>query len=151
MKTTANDLVQSVKRWAADGPPTTPDRTTTILVVDDEEPLLRYVNRVLTGAGYRTTLATSGPAAIEAAARERFDLLVTDVSMPEMSGAQLVLRLRQDDPDLKVLYLTGCTDQLFEEKATLRHEEAFLEKPCSAIELLQAVELAITGRVTRAI
>jgi len=62
-----------------------------------------------------------------------------------------VLRLRQDDPDLKVLYLTGCTDLLFEERATLRQEEAFLEKPCSAIELLQAVELAITGRVTRAI
>jgi len=150
MKTTANDLVQSVKRWA-DSPATASDRMPRILVVDDEEPLLRYVNRVLSGAGYLVTLASGGPAAIEAAARDRFDLLVTDVSMPEMSGAQLVLRLRQDDPDLKVLYLTGCTDLLFEERATLRQEEAFLEKPCSAIELLQAVELAITGRVTRAI
>ena len=150
MKTTANDLVQSVKRWA-DSPATASDQTPRILVVDDEEPLLRYVNRVLSGAGYLVTLASGGPAAIEAAAGDRFDLLVTDVSMPEMSGAQLVLRLRQDDPDLKVLYLTGCTDLLFEERATLRQEEAFLEKPCSAIELLQAVELAITGRVTRAI
>jgi DNA-binding NarL/FixJ family response regulator len=57
------------------------------------------------------------------------------------------LRLRQDDPDLKVLYLTGYSDRLFAEKTTLSNQEAFLEKPCSIVGLLQAVSLAITGSV----
>jgi two-component system cell cycle sensor histidine kinase/response regulator CckA len=120
-----------------------------ILVVDDEEAIRRYVDRVLSGAGYRTTIAVDGADAIAAAARgDRFDLLLTDVVMPEMTGAELARRLRRDDPDLKVLYLTGCSDQLFDEKATLWHEEAFIEKPCTAAGLLQAVSLAVTGRVT---
>ena len=64
--------------------------------------------------------------------------------MPEMTGAELALRLRQDDPDLKVLYLTGYSDRLFAEKIRLCDEEAFLEKPCSVAGLLQAVSLAMT-------
>ncbi|PYP34630.1 MAG: hypothetical protein DMD48_15505 [Gemmatimonadetes bacterium] len=76
------------------------------------------------------------------------DLLLTDVAMPKMTGAELARRLRLNDPDLKVLYLTGCSDQLFEEKATLWHQEAFLEKPCTAAGLLQAVSLAVTGKMT---
>jgi two-component system cell cycle sensor histidine kinase/response regulator CckA len=119
-----------------------------ILIVDDEESILTYVDRVLSKAGYRTTLAMNGPDAIKvAAASGRLDLLLTDVMMPEMTGAELARRLRQGQPHLKVLYLTGFADQLFTEKVTLWEDEAFLEKPCSAAALLQAVSLAITGRI----
>jgi two-component system cell cycle sensor histidine kinase/response regulator CckA len=119
-----------------------------ILIVDDEESIRTYVDRVLSKAGYHTTLAVDGAAAIEVAAGGgRFDLLLTDVMMPEMTGAELARRLRQDRPHLKVLYLTGYADQLFTEKVTLWEDEAFLEKPCSAAALLEAVSLAITGRI----
>ena len=119
-----------------------------ILIVDDEESIRTYVDRVLSKAGYRTTLAVGGPDAIGVAAGGgRFDLLLTDVMMPEMTGAELARRLRQDHPRLKVLYLTGYADQLFTEKVTLWEDEAFLEKPCSATALLQAVSLAVTGRI----
>ena len=119
-----------------------------ILIVDDEESIRTYVDRVLNKAGYRTTLAADGAAAIGVAAGGGpFDLLLTDVMMPEMTGAELARRLRQDQPHLKVLYLTGYADQLFTEKVTLWEDEAFLEKPCSAAALLEAVSLAITGRI----
>jgi CheY-like chemotaxis protein len=119
-----------------------------ILIVDDEESIRTYVDRVLSKAGYRTTLAVDGPDAIRvAAAGGRLDLLLTDVMMPEMTGAELARRLRQGQPELKVLYLTGFADQLFTEKVTLWEDEAFLEKPTSAAALLQAVSLAITGSI----
>ncbi len=149
MKTIAASLLQAVTRRAADCSTPASDQPMSILIVDDEEGIRRYVDRVLSGAGYRTTIAVDGADAIAVAAREgRFDLLLTDVAMPKMTGAELARRMRLTDPDLKVLYLTGCSDQLFEEKATLWDEEAFLEKPCTAAGLLQAVSLAVTGKVT---
>jgi len=148
MKTIASNLVQSVKRWASDSPIPDPDQPLSILVVDDEEPIRRYVDRVLSSAGYRATTAADGADAIALVAQGgRFDLLLTDVAMPEMTGAELASRLRRDNPDLKVLYLTGYSDRLFDEKVTLCDKEAFLEKPCSPNGLLQAVSLAVTGSV----
>jgi CheY-like chemotaxis protein len=148
MKTNATNLVQSVKRWAADCSTPSSDRPISILIVDDEEPIRKYVDRVLSGAGYRATTAVDGADAIAQVAQGgQFDLLLTDVAMPEMTGAELARRLRQDNPDLKVLYLTGYSDRLFDEKMALCQEEAFLEKPCTPTGLLQAVSLAVTGRL----
>ena len=148
MKTITTHLTQSVKRWATDCSTFASDQPMSILIVDDEESIRRYVERVLSEAGYRTTIAVDGADAIAATARGgRFDLLLTDVVMPEMTGAELALRLRQDNPDIKVLYLTGHSDWLFAEKIVLRDDEAFLEKPCTIVGLLQAVSLAITGAV----
>ena len=123
-------------------------KTPTILIVDDEETVRRFVERVLQDAGYQTVTAPGGPEAIEAAARlGSFDLLVTDVMMPQMTGDELARRLRASHPLLKVLYLTGFSDRLFKEKVTLWEGEAFLDKPCSVKGLLQAVSLLLFGRV----
>ncbi len=67
--------------------------------------------------------------------------------MPDMSGPELTRRLRLDTPELKVLYLTGCSDRLFHERPSLREAESFIEKPCSGPGLLEAVSLATTGRL----
>ena len=118
-----------------------------VLIVDDEEPLRRFVERVLQQAGYRTTTAADGPEAIEKARTlETFDILVTDVMMPQMTGDELARRLRQTEPGLKVLYLTGYSDRLFKEKVTLWKDEAFLDKPCSVKGLIEAVSLLLFGR-----
>lgn len=126
----------------------TPKRAISVLIVDDEEPLLKFVNRVLSEAGYTTTTAPDGPEAIEAAAKlGQIDLLVTDVMMPQMTGDELARRLRLNQPSLKVLYLTGFSDRLFKEKVTLWQDEAFLDKPCGIKGLMEAVALLLTGRI----
>lgn len=134
-----------------------PDRSLSVLIVDDEEPVLKFVERVLSDAGFATTTASSGADALAAAEKKRgkavgrkrhgFDLLVTDVNMPQMTGDELARRMRRIDPGIKVLYLTGYSDQLFKEKSTLWQDEAFLDKPCSVKGLLQAVSLLAFGRI----
>jgi two-component system, cell cycle sensor histidine kinase and response regulator CckA len=140
-------MIQNLKEFASRKKTTEP-QSFTALVVDDEEPVRRFVDRVLREGGYKTMLAGDGPEALEVAARhEDFDILVTDLMMPAMNGDELARRLRQQAPSLKVLYLTGFADRLFKEKTTLWADEAFLEKPCSMKGLLEAVSLLLTGRV----
>jgi CheY-like chemotaxis protein len=118
----------------------------TVLVVDDEEPVRKFVDRVFQDAGYQTVLASDGPEAIEVASKlASLDILVTDVMMPLMAGDELARRLRQVQPSLKVLYLTGYADSLFKEKVTLWEDEAYLDKPCSIKGLLQAASLLLHG------
>jgi two-component system cell cycle sensor histidine kinase/response regulator CckA len=111
-------------------------------VIDDEEGVRLFVDRALRSAGYTTVVATSGPDALRAAKGiATLDLIVTDVMMPEMSGCEVVRRLRDDHPGLKALYVTGYSDRLFEEKVMTWDHEAFVEKPCSKKALLEAVSL----------
>jgi two-component system cell cycle sensor histidine kinase/response regulator CckA len=70
---------------------------------------------------------------------------VVDVLMPHMSGDELARQLRQRDPDVKVLYFTGYSDQLFKEKITLWEHEAFVDKPLSGTGLMEAVSLLLFG------
>jgi two-component system cell cycle sensor histidine kinase/response regulator CckA len=125
----------------------TPKRPLSVLVVDDEDLVRKFVARVLREAGYQTAVASDGPEALEVAATlETFDILVTDVMMPQMTGDELARRIRMTTPGIKVLYLTGFSDRLFKEKVTLWADEAFLDKPCSVKGLLQAVSLLLFGR-----
>ena len=139
-------MFNSLKRYAArlKAAPATP---LLVLIVDDDQAVRDFVERVLSEAGYRTMVAGSGPEAIELASKEPIDLLLTDVNMPQMTGDELARRLRHDEPSLKVLYLTGFSDQLFNEKTTLWQDEAYLEKPCTISGLLQAVALITVGQV----
>jgi two-component system cell cycle sensor histidine kinase/response regulator CckA len=119
-----------------------------VLVVDDEESIRKFVDRVLRDAGHQTALASDGPEAIEVAAKlASLDILVTDVMMPLMAGDELARRLRLLQPSLKVLYLTGYADNLFKEKVTLWEDEAYLDKPCTMAGLVQAVSLLLYGRL----
>src|SRR5262245_41441741 len=120
-----------------------------ILIVDDEPTIVEFVDRVLRQAGYETAAATGGSEAVRTAATSApFDLVVADVNMPELSGPDMVSRLRQPQPDLRVLYLTGFNDQLFAAKNLLWEGEAFLDKPTTVDGLLQAVSLMLFGRIS---
>jgi len=119
-----------------------------VLIVDDEEPIRKFVERVLREAGHETVTAADGTEAIDRAEKSAtFDVLVTDLMMPGITGDELARRLRQGDPKLKVLYLTGYSDRLFMEKTTLWQDEAFLEKPCSVKGLKEAVSLLFFGQI----
>jgi CheY-like chemotaxis protein len=126
-----------------------PRTSARILVVDDEPVVVEFVERVLQTAGYDIMTATSGDAALELCTEQGLpDLLVTDMKMPRMEGDELASKLRQQDPDLKVLYLTGFADLLFKNKELLWDGEAYLEKPCTIDGLLEAVSLLLSGEVS---
>lgn len=124
------------------------DRPLRVLVVDDDTLTRRFVDRVLREAGFETAVAEGGPEAMTVAESfQPLDLVLTDLMMPGMTGDELARRLRTSAPDLKVLYLTGYSDMLFRERQTLWEDEAYLEKPCSAAGLVQAVSLLSCGRL----
>ncbi|MGH9139503.1 MAG: response regulator [Vicinamibacterales bacterium] len=119
-----------------------------VLIVDDEEPILKLVDRVLRKAGYQTLLAHSAAEALELAQNnESFDLLLTDLMMPGMSGDELARQLFQQRPFLKVIYLTGFSDRLFESRSSLWSNEAFVDKPVSVAALREAVSQMLFGHM----
>jgi DNA-binding response OmpR family regulator len=118
-----------------------------ILVVDDDPPTCELVAKMLRAAGYRAAISPRPDHAIAWHAEgTRYSLAILDVVMPGMNGDILAARLRRDDPDLKVLFLTGYPDLLFQACPFLWENEAFLEKPFSEDGLLEAVSLLLYGR-----
>jgi two-component system cell cycle sensor histidine kinase/response regulator CckA len=123
--------------------PTTRHR---VLVVDDEESNRTFTARVLREAGYEVMTASDGPEALLFTEQQHpFDLFVIDVLMPQMQGDELGRRLREREPDAKILYLTGYADRLFEQRQVLWENEAFIEKPVTMNGMLEAVSLMLFG------
>jgi CheY-like chemotaxis protein len=122
----------------------------TVLLVVDDDPNSSALQRViLEPAGYRVLLASSGPDAITLLeAGTAIDLLIADLSMPGMDGAEMVRRIRTTRPDLKVLYVTGFVDSLMDVRP-LWEGEAFLEKPITVYSLREAVSLLLYGTPTK--
>ena len=118
-----------------------------VLLVDDDDGVRSIVTRMLTFLNFDVVDASTPTAALKLAEDRAFDLAVLDVAMPIMSGDQLAGRLRQQHPDLPVLYLTGRSDQLFESRATLWQREAFIDKPATLDGLREAISLLVFGRI----
>jgi CheY-like chemotaxis protein len=117
-----------------------------ILVVDDDASQLVVVKAFLEKAGQRVMTASSGATALDIARslEEPLKLLVTDLEMPGMTGRVLADELRKTQPDLRILYLTAHSDQLFGKSSSLLgSDEAFLEKPVTAAALSEAVRLLL--------
>ena len=121
-------------------------RPPSVLVVDDSEPSRIYAERALCEGGYGVTTASSGPEALSIAQEKGpFDLFVLDVMMPGMRGDELAECLREQDPDVKVVYFTGYSDVLFQGREMLSQNEAFVDKPVTLVGLLEAVSLMLFG------
>ena len=117
----------------------------TVFVVDDESEVRVFERRVLEGIGYGVLEATNGADAIDRmAGAARVDLVVADLQMPEVSGAEMVRRIRLTRPDMPVLYVTGRIDGLMDDRS-LWEGEAFLEKPFTVAGLREAVSLLLYG------
>ena len=86
------------------------DRKVRVLVVDDEDMVLRVVDRLLTLRGHTVISVTSAIAALNELEHREFDIIISDQGMPEMSGRELAHKVRGRYPSLPVVLLTGDTD-----------------------------------------
>ncbi|HYD69022.1 PAS domain S-box protein [Azospirillum sp.] len=112
-----------------------------VLLVDDEESVRSYLKLALEEAGCHVTEAGDGVAALERwdECGGLFDLVVTDVSMPRMNGAELARELEGRNPNLRMLFLTGYTSRDKAEGLTAKAGRALLMKPIGPERLIQAV------------
>jgi PAS domain S-box-containing protein len=121
-----------------------------VLVAEDEEAVRRYVERVLSGAGYRVLVAANGQRALEVSrAHAHIDLLFTDMVMPGMSGADLAERLMATHPEVRVLYASGYTDDAIIRGNEVDASVPYVPKPFAAEVLLSRVrEVLDRPRIT---
>jgi PAS domain S-box-containing protein len=119
-----------------------------VLVVEDEDAVRTLAKRILTEGGYRVIAASRGAEALELLKDpgQEFDLLISDVVMPEMRGVELVRRAAELRPDLPVLMMSGYTTPLGDEDRRAMAEAPLLEKPFSRRDLLGEVRALLDER-----
>jgi signal transduction histidine kinase len=124
-----------------DKPSATFEGKETILVVEDEESLRELAQLVLTDFGYKVLIATDGVEALRVAAQHKGDiaLVVSDVVMPQMGGRELAEKLRALQPALKILFVSGYTDDAVIQRGVSRDSFPFLQKPYTPTSLARKV------------
>jgi DNA-binding NtrC family response regulator len=120
-----------------------------VLLVEDQPEVRRVVRRSLTKLGYAVVEAYNGRVAIELAQVTAFDLVISDVRMPDMNGLELVEALSAHDPDLPVVLTSGSLHALGERDARALGVFAYLEKPVPLDKLRETMQRALEERRAR--
>ena len=117
-------------------------KSATILLVEDSDQVRETVHDILTQQGYTVLQAISGEnaMAVIAAAARPVHLLLTDVVMPDMNGKELYSTLSQTYPSLKVLYMSGYTDDIISHHGVIDDDVKFINKPFSIDSIANKVE-----------
>ena len=111
-----------------------------VLLVEDEPAVLRLVERTLSRAGYEVISASSGDEALAALDENPdFDLLLTDIIMPGMSGKDLYDRLSERGLEFKTIFMSGYTDEIVAKAGVESEGHVFIQKPFTAESLIGAV------------
>ena len=116
-----------------------------VLLVEDERPLLEMFQRILEDLGYSVSTAEDGDHALDlfASRPDRFDLVLTDMTMPRMTGDRLALEIKTIRPGTPVLICTGYSDKIDKNRAAELGLSGFLLKPVMKSELAEAVRNAL--------
>jgi CheY-like chemotaxis protein len=120
----------------------TPGGSESILVVEDEAVVRKMIVSSLDKLGYTVFEARNGEDAIKKSAKRNpgsFDMLITDIIMPGINGRELALKLKSASSDLKVLYISGYTDDAIGQQGVIDEELRFLQKPFTPNELAKKV------------
>jgi PAS domain S-box-containing protein len=123
--------------------------TERVLVVDDQVEILNLLDDVLRGAGYVVAKANGGDEALARLRTERFDLVITDLGMPGMSGWELSRETRKLRPEMRILLLTGWAATLDPEEIERNGVNATLKKPFEMNELLHMIRDVLGSPGTR--
>ena len=119
-------------------------RAPAILIVDDDEGVRSLFEAVLVGAGYDVSAAVDGEAALALARRRPFDVVVTDLVMPEREGIDLIRTLRRECPHVHLVAMSGAFDGRFLPMAKSLGADATLAKPVSPDQLLATIKIVTT-------
>lgn len=121
-----------------------------ILVIDDSRSSLEMVAMMLVRAGNQVRCCADGNQVQQMIEREAFDLILTDIFMPERDGLEIIMNVRRLRPNLPIIAMSGKTGAL-DMLAVARHLGAcqLLRKPFSNTELLEAVEMTIAKPLAR--
>jgi Response regulator containing CheY-like receiver, AAA-type ATPase, and DNA-binding domains len=116
------------------------EKRTTILVIDDDEPILTLMENVLRAYRYEPVIARSGAAAVEVARSSRPDLILLDMHMPEMSGRQVLDLLRSDEllRSIPVVILSG--DRMNSAEVAAAGAVGAIQKPFDIPDLIAEIE-----------
>jgi signal transduction histidine kinase/CheY-like chemotaxis protein len=116
-----------------------------ILLIDDEAQIIDIERRILERLGYKVTSRTDSQEALEefSARPERFDLVITDMTMPKMTGDRLARRLMDINPQIPVIMCTGFNEAITEEKALAMGIDKFVMKPVIKDELAHAIRTVL--------
>ena len=121
-----------------------------ILLVDDEAQIIDIEQQILERLGYKVTPKTDSEEALEefAAQPDRFDLVITDMTMPKMTGDQLARRMMDIKPQIPVILCTGFNEAISEEKALAMGIDKFVMKPIVKDELASTIRTVLDHRLT---
>jgi signal transduction histidine kinase len=125
--TNATDILTATAEHRA----VTPRGSETVLLAEDDESLRALGARVLSGLGYNVLVARTGSEALRIVAEHNglIHLIATDVVMPEMNGSQLVEKVLEARPEIRVLFMSGYTDDEVMRRGVIDGQTAFLQKP----------------------
>ncbi len=115
----------------------------TVLLVEDEDPVRLFGARALRSKGYKVVEARTGEAALELLRGQSFDLLITDMVMPRVGGAEVIREARRLKPDLPVVCISGYTEEAVIKEVETIENVYFLAKPFSLKQLAGTVKNAI--------
>jgi two-component system cell cycle sensor histidine kinase/response regulator CckA len=123
-----------------------PAPTRTVLIVDDDPSVLDLQRRILQSAGFTVMEATDGTEALAILKGDTpLTLVVSDVEMPNLNGDDMAREVAAVRPGLKILFVTGAVDKLYEKEWRIGDDRAFLSKPFTAAGLIEAVSLLRWG------
>jgi CheY-like chemotaxis protein len=122
-----------------------------ILFVDDEAFLLDTGEDMLKKLGYQVVIARNGLEALELfqAQAEQFDLVITDQTMPKMTGAELAPKILQIRNDIPIILCTGFSESITEEQAKTLGVQEFILKPIARQEMAQTIRKVLDPKIGR--
>lgn len=124
------------------------DATTNILVIDDEEQVRHFLQKTLKRGGYNVAEAPDGKVGLRMFHENKYDLIITDLIMPCKEGMEVIIELRRNYPDVKIIAISGGGQIHADDYLTLAKNLgaiATIAKPFSEQKLLETVNQALTA------
>ncbi|TET67070.1 MAG: GAF domain-containing protein, partial [Candidatus Zixiibacteriota bacterium] len=126
-----------------------PNASAKILLIDDEAAILELTSEILEGNGHKTVCAHSGKEGIQKSKEEEFDIVITDLVMPDLSGWQVAQAIKKNRANTVVILATGWGTQLDRDRLSRSDIDLLLSKPSKLDDVLQVVREALVLKMKR--